>query len=309
MLKHYITGLVIALTMFSALGIQAGAEVDLDTGIATVEEVQPSKEAPAPESTVVYPELELHDNGFEVVNLQCRLRDLGYYNYKVTGYFGSLTEYAVRLFQKYNSIQVTGFVGTATNNVLYANEAKRMPIEEIDANADRFGNTPSPTPKPTPKVTLKPNNNKPSGNDNSKPVVGGGKVSTGTYMEWSQVTNIFSRGKTATVYDFDTGISWTVKRTGGSKHADVEPVSAADTAKYKQALGKYYQNWKRHACIVVVGGYRLAASYHGYPHGYDAISGNNLTGHYCIHFKNSRTHVSNKVDPDHQACVRKAAGL
>lgn len=308
MIKHYFTGVVLAVTVFCALGIQAGAQADLDTGIVTVEETLPLEDMQQPEPEVTYPELELNDNGFEVVNLQCRLRDLGYYNYKVTGYFGSLTEYAVRLFQKYNDIEVTGFVGNATNHVLYANEAKRMPIEEIDANADRLGNTPSPTPKATPAPTSNTSNN--SNASNSAPVVSsGGKVSTGTYMEWSQVTNIFKRGTTATVYDFDTGISWTVKRTGGSKHADVEPVSAADTAKYKQALGKYYQNWKRHACIVVVGGYRLAASYHGYPHGYDAISGNNLTGHYCIHFKNSRTHCSNKVDPDHQACVRKAAGL
>ena len=305
MLKHYFTGILIAVTIFSAVGIQAAAQPELDTGIVTLEEsasVTPAENTSVPENLVSYPELELNDNGFEVVNLQCRLQDLGYYNYKVTGFFGSLTEYAVRLFQKYNDLEVTGFVGDATNNLLYANEAKRMPMEEIDTNADRLGNTPSPTPK----VTAKPQQ---SEDNKSNPVSSNGKVSTGTYMEWSQVTNIFKKGTTATVYDFDTGISWTVKRTGGSKHADVEPVSAADTAKYKQALGKYYKNWTRHACIVVVGGYRLAASYHGYPHGYDAISGNDLTGHYCIHFKNSRTHVSNKVDPDHQACVKKAAGL
>ena len=122
-------------------------------------------------------------------------------------------------------------------------------------------------------------------------------------------SKIFSKGTVATVIDFDTGISWTVKRTGGSKHADVEPVDSSNTALYKQALGKYFKNWTRHACIVIVKGNRIAASYHGYPHGYDSISNNNLTGHYCIHFKNSRTHCSNKVDGDHQACVRKAAGM
>lgn len=185
-------------------------------------------------------------------------------------------------------------------------------MSAIDASADRFGVTPSPTPKPTAKPTKKPSSSSSSSSStsvNNANISSSGSVKTGSYMDWSQVKNIFKKGTKATVYDFNTGVSWTVKRTGGSKHADVEPVSSTDTALYKKALGKYFKNWKRQPCIVVVGGYRIAGSYHGYPHGYDSISGNNLSGHYCIHFKNSRTHCSNKIDANHQACVRKAAGV
>ncbi|MBR2860429.1 MAG: peptidoglycan-binding protein [Clostridia bacterium] len=305
MLKHYLVGIVLAILAFTTFLTPVSAE-ELDTGISA------TATAPIEEKVI-----KLDDNGFEVVNLQCRLQDLGYYNYKVTGYFGSLTEYAVKLFQKYNNIEQTGKVGSETTEALYSNSAVRMPMDAIDADADRFGNTPSPTPKPTatPKPTPKPTK-KPSSSSSSNSNTGGntvssnaGKVKTGDYLDWSTVKNIFPKKTVATVIDFDTGVSWKVKRTGGSKHADVEPVSSSDTALYKQALGKYYKNWKRHSCIVLVNGYRIAASYHGYPHGYDAISGNNLTGHYCIHFKNSRTHCSNKIDSDHQACVRRAAGL
>ena len=293
MFKHYIIGLLVSVLTLAALAVPVFAESELDTGINSAAQ------------ETVYPELKLGDNGFDVVNLQCRLKDLGYYNYKVTGYYGSLTQHAVSLFQKYNKIRESGTVDAATNAVLYENSAVRMPMDGIDSAADRFGNTPTPTAKATPVPTKKPG----SGSGSSNSVKSNGKVQPGKYTEWSEVTRVFSKGTTATVYDYDTGISWKVKRTGGSKHADVEPITKADTENYKQALGKYYKNWKRHACVVVVKGQRFAASYHGYPHGYDAISSNNMTGHYCIHFKNSRTHCSNKVDPDHQACVKKAAGM
>lgn len=292
MLKHYLLGLILSVLLITAIVIPVSAEEQLDTGI---------------DEAYYYPVLQLNDNNMDVVNLQSRLRDLGYYNYKVTGYYGSLTEYAVTLFQKYNSIEEIGYVDQQTSIKLYGNDAVRMPMSAIDASADRFGVTPSPTPKATAKPTQKPSSSTTTSNNAN--ISSSGSVKTGSYLEWSQVKNIFTKGTTATVYDFNTGVSWTVKRTGGSKHADVEPVSATDTALYKKALGRYYMNWKRQPCIVVVKGYRIAGSYHGYPHGYDSISGNNLSGHYCIHFKNSRTHCSNKIDPDHQACVRKAAGV
>ena len=202
MLKHYLTGIIITVLLLTATFIPAGAESELDTGISPTE---------APEVIVLYPELKINDNNVDVLNLQSRLRDLGYYNYKVTGYFGSLTEYAVSLFQKYNGIKESGMVDGDTNLKLYSNDAVRMPMSGIDSSADRFGVTPSPTPtaKPTAKPTSKPTNNTVAVNSN-------GTVKTGSYMDWSKVKGIFAKGDKAVVYDFNTGISWTVKRTGGS---------------------------------------------------------------------------------------------
>ena len=43
------------------------------------------------------------------------------------------------------------------------------------------------------------------------------------------------------------------------------------------------------------------------PHGESHISGNNMNGHTCIHFLNSRTHGSDQVDAAHQSAIRAAA--
>ena len=70
--------------------------------------------------------LKIRCEGQKVVDLQMRLRDLGYFNYKVTGYFGTATADAVRLFQEVNGLQVDGSVGPE-RGVLYSN-AKRYTV-------------------------------------------------------------------------------------------------------------------------------------------------------------------------------------
>ncbi len=55
--------------------------------------------------------------GQEVVELQTRLRDLGYFKGPVTGYFGPITRNAVRAFQKANGLPSTGFVGVMTRSL------------------------------------------------------------------------------------------------------------------------------------------------------------------------------------------------
>ena len=67
-------------------------------------------------------------------------------------------------------------------------------------------------------------------------------------------------------------------------------------------------SWKRHAIYVTLeNGVSLAGSMNGMPHGSGSISDNNFDGHFCVHFLNSRTHGTDRVDPDHQAAVAKAA--
>jgi len=220
--------------------------------------------------------LKIESEGEEVVNLQMRLRDLGYFNYKVTGYYGTVTAEAVRYFQEVNGLKVDGTVGPETRKVLYSNEAKRCTV----------------------------NSNKTSG---VLPVSRGGKSSFGRLVEWfSQGQYLYAKGMVAKVTDVDTGISFYMKRTGGRNHADVEPVSKSDAEKIKKIWGGW--SWDRRAIIVDVGGVRVAASMHGMPHAYDTISGNGMQGHVCIHFYKSKTHIRNSQDPDHQAMVRKAAG-
>lgn len=65
----------------------------------------------------------LEAKGVDVTELQSRLRELGYMD-DVTGFFGELTEQAVRLFQQYNNLTVDGKVGRKTRELLYSTQAK-----------------------------------------------------------------------------------------------------------------------------------------------------------------------------------------
>ena len=130
---------------------------------------------------------------------------------------------------------------------------------------------------------------------------------TAVEMDWwtSDIQQIFARGGVAQITDVETGISWREQRRGGTNHADCQPLTAADTAAMKKACGSW--SWNRRAIFVTINGVNYAASMNCMPHGSGAITDNNFNGHHCIHFTNSRTHGSNKVCPQHQAAIKKAA--
>ncbi len=63
-------------------------------------------------------------------------------------------------------------------------------------------------------------------------------------------------------------------------------------------------SWKRKAIIIELdNGRRIAASMNGMPHGGGAIRENKFYGHFCIHFKDSKTHVTGNIDMAHQIMV------
>jgi len=105
------------------------------------------------------------------------------------------------------------------------------------------------------------------------------------------------------------GISIRVQRRAGTSHADVQPLSAEDTEFMKNIYGGHW-SWQRRAIIVQLdNGRMISASMHGMPHGQGAIKGNNFNGHFCIHFRDSTTHGSHKVDLAHQLMAWKSAGI
>lgn len=65
--------------------------------------------------------LKTGSRGNEVSNLQQTLKNQGYYAYKVTGYYGSITKNAVIAFQKANGLLVDGIAGPQTLSTLYGN--------------------------------------------------------------------------------------------------------------------------------------------------------------------------------------------
>lgn len=135
------------------------------------------------------------------------------------------------------------------------------------------------------------------------------EVPCGEFLTWAEVNKIFPKNATATVIDYDSGMQFEVQRRGGYNHTDVQPLTANDTAVMKNIYaGKWA--WRRKAVILQLNnGRRIAASMNGMPHGQGAIKDNNFDGHFCIHFRDCKTHGSNKVDLAHQIMVWKAANV
>jgi len=146
----------------------------------------------------------------------------------------------------------------------------------------------------------------PVAKEKAEPRLYQGRVSYGEPLAWEEVNRLFPKYTTALLTDLETGKQFEVERRGGTFHADIQPVTTADTMVLKEIYGGEW-SWQRRAVIAQIGLSRLAASINGMPHGSGKIS-NNFPGHFCIHFLGCRVHLSGKVDPAHQMMVWKAAG-
>lgn len=209
--------------------------------------------------------------GEDVKKIQLRLQELGYFNGTIGGNYLTKTETAVKDFQQANGLQIDGECDEVTYNKLFNDEAIKKEV-------------------------------KPTDNSIVEPAHGTAKV-----MDWwkSDIQKIFSKGTIATFTDVDTGKAWRVRAKNGTNHRDWEPLTAQDTAIFKSIVKNW--SWERRAIFVTINGVNYAASINCMPHSSSSIGGNNYPGHSCCHFKNSRTHCSNKVCPKHQAAINKAA--
>jgi len=146
---------------------------------------------------------------------------------------------------------------------------------------------------------------------------------------WTKAQYVFARGAVAKVTDVYTGKTFNIKRTYGTNHADCEALTSRDSDIIKSIWGGW--SWVRRPVVVEVNGTRIAASMAAMPHAgldsypavevvnnrsgnygtgqnLDEVKGNGMDGHFDIHFLNSRTHGTNRVDPQHQAAIKKAIG-
>lgn len=129
----------------------------------------------------------------------------------------------------------------------------------------------------------------------------------GELLTWEEASLLLPKYSSFTIVDLETGLQFRGQRRAGSSHADVQPLTKADSAALKAIYGGAW-SWDRRAVLVEIDGRRLAASMHGMPHGGDGIPDNGFNGHFCIHFLGSVTHGSHAIDPAHQVMVHKAAG-
>lgn len=218
--------------------------------------------------------------GEDVTKLQSELKKKGYFTVGVTGHFGSITEDAVKRFQAENNLTVDGLAGEQTMKALFgAKWTSSKKIELLDW--------------------------------------------------WSEASKIFKIGMAAKVTDVKTGKTFNIVRTYGGNHADCEAKTTADSKMIKEIWGGSW-SWERRGVIIEVDGRRIAASIAAMPHagvdkapannyissrsgGYgrganlDKIKSNGMSGVIDVHFLNSRTHGTNRVDGKHQAALKEAA--
>ena len=126
-------------------------------------------------------------------------------------------------------------------------------------------------------------------------------------MDWFKGggSAVLKKGRYGYIYDIDTGVELKIKRMGGHNHADVEPATAADTAKLLRIAGGKF-SWDSHAVILKAGGKYVASAINTLPHGDQTIRNNHYDGQFCLHTSHSLTHGSSKENVKHQASIERA---
>jgi peptidoglycan hydrolase-like protein with peptidoglycan-binding domain len=248
-----------------------------------------------------------------VTALQKDLIKLGFLSTEPTGYFGEATAAAVKKMQSKYGYEPDGMVGSSTLSLI-----KKL----INDSGSKTASKEVTKTKVKTETKTEPKTEPKKQDSDAK--------QTNYLLPWfNTVSETFGLGDTATVYDIDSGLSFKVKRTYGHNHADCEALTASDTATMKKIFGGEW-SWTRRAVIITVKGEKIAASIAGMPHagsdkyaankyissrsgGYgrgenlDTVKGNNMNGHFDIHFYGSKTHDTNRVDSAHQKMVKKAA--
>lgn len=236
-------------------------------------------------------------SGNEVKVLQQDLKGLGLLNANATGYYGTLTNQAVKKLQSKYKISPNGIAGKETLALIDSlrgrqsasskTVSKVVPTKTItpakQPKAAVKVKTPESTKKPTTKALPTP---APSIHKSPAPKASGIKspaptptatpapIATaapvkdtgGCLVPWFGLgENIFSIGTKATVYDIDTGLSFNIVRSFGYNHADCETLTAEDTATFKKIFGGNW-SWDRRAVVLTIGTRKIAASIAGMPH-------------------------------------------
>lgn len=229
------------------------------------------------ETTEGFKTMVLNDRGTEVIRVQMRLRDLGYFNYRPTGKYFSMTQKAVQSFQQNNELDPDGRVGPLTYEKLFLTEGLvRKPL------------SPSVAPVYGPQ------------NDNP--------TAKGELGDWETINAAFTTGTSVKVTDVNKPeLTFNVTRAGGTNLATVETTSAEDYAKFLDSFGGEV-NWEKRSVIVNIGGVGYAACLFGNPSGTDTISGNTMAGHTTLYFYGSRSDVSGFEDKEALRMVMRAAG-
>lgn len=278
----------VMLVMTTGVNVALGEPTPTATPGSTPSPTPPPTDSASPENTEsgtpgtetsassTFTVLELNSTGENVIRLQMRLRDLGYFNYRPTGMYYGMTQKAVMSFQEQNGLSSDGQAGEITFNDMFTIDAVRKPLGASVI-----------------------------------PAVGPGALVTPVYGElssWNEISAIFTLGMKVTVTDINTGITFEMTRTGGENHANVESATSESYDKFVDCFGEE-SNWsEKRAVLVTINGVNYAGSLFAHPGGEDTISDNGMAGHTQIYFNGSTSDIFGFADRYHQDKVMAASG-
>ncbi len=109
-------------------------------------------------------------------------------------------------------------------------------------------------------------------------------------LDWNEIQYILP--SQFEIIDLENENLFHAEFLGGINHADIKPLDDKE-ANLKQEIRPVLVKLSENAY--------LPASLFAYPHGFES--------HICLHFKNSKTHGTNKIDQTHQKTIKNATKL
>ena len=256
----------------------------------TVEE--PEEEEESSSSSGSYETLREGATGEAVRTMQRALKNLNY-PLTVDGSFGPTTKAAVKLFQGTNNLTADGVAGNETLTLLYSGKAKPYAGTSSGSSSTPSGGTVSSDAGASAMGSFTGENGK--------------KIQL---LHWfDEIKPSLKTGQNLSVYEPQSGISFTLYVMSRGRHADVEPLTASDTEKMMKAWGGE-EDWTPKAVYIgLPDGRWTLATMHNVAHGSQVITNNNYDGQNCVHFLRDMSECSAN-DPNYgvqnQNALRKA---
>ena len=212
--------------------------------------------------------------GSTVTYIQTALTALEYYDRQITGHYGRYTKDAVRAFQRDHNLTADGVCGATT----------------LAAIQKAYSGSSSATT--TYNATVY-------------------KLDW-SYMKSNATALGIAGGASIKLTDLTTGKSLNIHVQSTGNHIDAEPLTSADTTTLCEIYGVSTPNaisYKRRPMMITTSAGQFLCSIYGQPHGAQDITNNGYEGQFCLHFVNSKTHGTNRVDGDHQNAINTAETL
>lgn len=205
--------------------------------------------------------------GEAVTRVQMRLSDLGFYTYKPTGSFQTVTKSAVVAYQAASGIMSDGSIGEETLRALFSRGAKRAEFHaEIPLTYTAQG-----------AIAQK-----------------------GDPVSWDVVKTKLTAGESYTLSNAATGESVTLVFESGEGHAELTlPIGIAARGSAVSTLARWLgstNSFYKCAVLFELDGQRIAASMQW--DGQDRV---------CVYFKDSVSHVLSLPDAEHAANIKKVS--